>query len=518
MWEKKHLNGISLPSNGIARSPQEAFKARYITVVTKALSLYGKFDLSSLFPNGALLLLTWSCILHVFGYYPLIFYLRLTFKLAPNMNMYLGVFRASLFLLYPLFNYLGECCWSRYKIMFWGTVLALVGVFISGPFVTLIFRRCLTNLFSDRSCHVNHYIVAISFTGLLVYYIGVSLFEANSLPFGISQLQSNSKEKVRTLLTFYVWVIHVSEYGGLPLIYLLVRVGSVYWCACFLLLPVFVLFVCSREYRRHLVSEPLNRLSTPCKLLKIYVTNLVRHFGSLTNHHGESEETNVYNRMFTLFLTLLGFFMMQSSCLPKNISFDFDDDWLIGNRFCYLFANEILQAIPIFTLIIFTLSGKKNFLARMKPLRKIKYGVILSLLVLLISMGCSWELKTAYNFNRSLFPLLSIIILVSSLLKGMANLLTVVAVFELIFLYAPHQIQGSLLALWNCYRLFPLSSIAATGIRSNELLFNFLPLCLETVVALVATIGFLLLHRKLTFQRPQSRSLDKNNNKKYLHV
>ncbi len=512
MWGKNHLNGIPLPSNGITQSPGAAFKTRYIPFITRAMKLYEEFSPSSvLFPNGTLLLLTWSWIIHVFGCYPLMVYLKFNFKAAPYASVYLSLIRALLFLFYPLFNYLGEYCWSRYKIMICGTVLSLIGVFISGPCISMIIRSCMTNFFTDQRCFVKYPVVAVSFTGILIYFIGVSLFEANSLQFGVTLLQSNSKKKVRTFVSLYVWTIHISEYCGLPLVYFLVHLGSPYWCACVLLLPVFLLFICSREKRQNLIVEPVKQHFSVFKLLMNYVrTNMpCRRFVTSNKNTIESDDSTIFNRFLTLFLTLLGYHMMQSSSLPRRMSFDFDDDWLIGYRLRYTFAVEILGVLPVFALVIFVVSRRRNFFVKIKPILRLKYGVMLSLFVLLLSWLAMLEFRLAYDFNRSLRSFVSVSILAISFIKGLTNLLVIPALLESVLLYSPSSIQGLLISLWHCFRFLPYFIFSFSDIQH----YNFIPLSFLTLLAIVATFIFQLSYRRLLIQRSQSQ-LNRNG----LHV
>ena len=505
MWGKSHLNGIPLPSNGITQSPGAAFKTRYIPFITRVMKLYEECSPSfvRLFPNGTLLLLTWSWIIHVFGCYPLMVYLRFNFKAAPYASLYLTLIRALLFLFYPLFNYLGEYCWSRYKIMICGTVLSLIGVFISGPCISMIIRSCMANFFTDQRCFVKYPIVAVSFTGILIYFIGVSLFEANSLQFGVSLLQSNSKKKVRTFVSLYVWTIHISEYCGLPLVYFLVHLGSPYWCACCLLLPVFLLFVCSREKRHNLIADPVKQTFSVFKLLTNYVRNnlLCRRFVTSNKSTIEPEDSAIFNRFLTLFLSLLGYHMMQSSSLPRRMWFDFDDDWLIGYRLHYTFAVEIIEVLPLFALVLFVISRRRNFFVKIKPIIRLKYGVMLSVFVLLSSWLTMLEFRLAYDFNRSLRSFVSVSILAISFIKGLANLLVIPAILESVLLYSPVSIQGPLISLWHCFRFLPYFFLSFSVVQR----YSFIPLSFLTILAIVSTLIFQLSHRRLLIQRPQSQ-------------
>ena len=471
--------------------------------------MYDSFNLSSVLPNGTLLLLTWSCVIHIFGYYPLMAYIRLTFRVAPKISIVLGLLQGALFLLYPVFNYLGESYWSRYRVMFVGTVFSLVGVLVSGPSMAVILRGCLVNLFSDKSCHIKPPLVVVAFLGLVLYCIGVSLFEANALQFGIDQLQHTSRDRLGEFTSLYVWVVYISQFGGLPLIYIMIRLSSAYVSAFFLLIPISLLFVCCREYRRHLITEPHNRHSNPFKYLINYMKLWEREAGNLEpsqESHRDVEDTRTFNHVFSIFLSLIGFFCMQSAYVPKNVSFDFDDDWLIGSRLYYFITTELLQAVPVLSIPV-CLALRNTFLAKLSVLKRMRYGLILSLLALFLSLCCSIEFNMAYGYTRSLHPLASVCVLLVSLVKGLSALLILLAVLELIFAFSSHHLQGLLLAFWYSYNSIPFSVRALTSNRTNELTFNLIPLSVETLLALVSLIAFQILSRRISLGKPLTQQL-----------
>lgn len=513
MWEKKCLKTVLHPSKEVI--PGTALlKSRYIP---KFVRVYESLEISTSLPNGAILILAWSCVIHLFGCYPLMLFLKLHFKRAPNINIYLGICRAVIYLFYPIFNYIGESWISRYKVMITGTVLSLIGILFSGPSMAMIFKSCFGQFLSDSSCNMKYSVISIAFTGLLLYYIGVGLFEANSLPFAVNLLQANTREKIPSYLNLYVWVTHVSQYGGLPLFYSMVHVSSTYCCIGISLIPLFLLLVCCHEYRKHLSTESSTRIHTPLHLLPNCISTFLckRQLYSSKGHHSNdyssSDDGFIFNKIFIIMLTLIGFFLMQLTCLPRNVSFDFDDDWLIGNRLMFLTLTEIFQSIPIFSIIILMVIRSNASWFTMSPVSKLWRGILLSVGVLILSLLCSLELESAYNFIRSVHPLISFLILILSLFKGIANLFISLGILELVFLYAPQHCQGLLLSLWNCFWFFPVSLISFNSITRREIFFTPSSLLLSSCIAIIAIIP-------LKFVTPGLSLHKKTSSKISLHV
>ena len=504
MWGKKYAKAVSTNNHSY---PAELSKSCYKNETIakpkarpKVIKLYETCMQLWRVSNDAVLLLTWSSIIHIFGSYPVFLCAKLTFKYIPNLSIYLCLWRALLYLLYPLFNYFGECCWSRYKVMILGTVLSLLGVCMSGPGIALIFRSCLSNLFTDDRCLVKHSIVMVTLIGLIIYYIGVSLFEANSIPFGMDQLHSKSKRKTKIFLTLYVSVVYLSKYGGLPLVYLLISLGSSHLYVCLSLIPIFCLIIFSHEYKGSDLNVRTTHNTTSFKLLRNYLKNFCSFLcNSLVNRTEDcpkqTEDVIVFNQMFNVFMTLIGCFLMQSNEVPNNVFFIFDDDLLISNRLYYFVSTEILQTIPIFAIVFF-IFWKKSFLFNTSAVKILLFGLFLSVVTLILLSICNFEISAAYTYNRSLHPNLSATLLLTSFIKGVSSLMTFLSILDLIFLHTPHNIQGSLLAFFNCYQAIPLLFFLYTNIQKNVFFVNCVLLPIETIVAVIGMLVFVKLKKE----------------------
>ena len=166
--------------------------------------------------KGILLLLTWSVLIHNFGYY-LYFQFLSIFPSFLNLFIAVSVVQVVVYLLYPIAGLMGEVCLSRYKLMIAGTILALIGIVITVPTATTAFfmyckgfTKCTDSTLFVPAC-----------IGLVIYQFGLGLFESNAIQFGTDQLQFASNKKLSvfvtgtfghsTLLTLYIHLFLLLE-------------------------------------------------------------------------------------------------------------------------------------------------------------------------------------------------------------------------------------------------------------------------------------------------------------------
>lgn len=471
--------------------------SRYSFVFAKLYGIGQVWRLSS----DTIFLLTWSSIIHIFGIYPLLFCVKLNFKNFPYLGVYLCIWRAFLFVMYPYFNYLGESCWSRYKVLILGTILSLIGVCMMGPSLAIIFRSCLSNLFSENSCLITQPIVIIAFIGIIVYFIGVSLFEANFISFGMLHLQLNSKHKTKSFLCLYVLVVRFSEFGGLPLIYLITSSG--YWYGYCLLLPIIGFFIlCSCDFKETEGSTNIQSSHGPLQLLQSYFK-----ICSKKSCPVETDVARIFNQMFTMFISMMGYFLILSSRLQNNVFLVFDNEWLIGNEPYYFVTTEILQAVPILLMVVLF---KKSFPFNVSPVKRIQFGLVLSIIVLIALFGCSIEFLAASGRSRDLLYFIPILLLLISLIKGISFVLTLLSVLHIIFLQTPTHLQGSLFAFFNCYQAIPFFLMTLNGV--NNFLLHTVLLPIEAIVAVLGLIIFRKLCGQISTQKSNLPKINKSSN------
>ena len=170
--------------------------------------------------KGILLLLTWSVLIHSFGYY-LYFQILSIFPSFLNLFIAVSIVQAVVFLLYPVAGLMGEVCLSRYKLMIAGTILALIGIVINVPTATVEFLKS-GDCGITTKCSVDYSLLVPACIGLVIYQFGLGLFEANAIQFGTDQLQFASNDKLRvclltgifghyTLLTLYIHLLFLLD-------------------------------------------------------------------------------------------------------------------------------------------------------------------------------------------------------------------------------------------------------------------------------------------------------------------
>ena len=126
--------------------------------------------------KGILLLLTWSVLIHSFGYYLVYSFIsEHTYYYYYYFIAILGLYAVVLFL-YPIAGLLAEVCFSRYRLMIGGTILALI---IAVPTATV-------------AVHNHSQFVPVC-VGLVIHWLGLGLF---AIQFGTDQLQFASAECV----------------------------------------------------------------------------------------------------------------------------------------------------------------------------------------------------------------------------------------------------------------------------------------------------------------------------------
>ena len=156
--------------------------------------------------KGILLLLTWSVLIHSFGYY-LYFQILSIFPSFLNLFIAVSVVQAVVYLLYLVAGLMGEVCLSRYKLMIAGTILALIGIVINVPTATVEFLKS-GGCGITTKCSVDYSLLVPPCVGLVIYQFGLGLFEANAIQFGTDQLQFASNEKLSVFVNWYFWSLY----------------------------------------------------------------------------------------------------------------------------------------------------------------------------------------------------------------------------------------------------------------------------------------------------------------------
>ena len=469
---------------------------------------------SNVFPRRTLLLLTWTAVMNSFGYYPLLLFMKLTYRIAPTTFMVMSILQSCIFIMYPIADVLAEVHWSRYKLMVFGTVVSVVGVLIGGPAIAALIQSCFGNFFIDKGCHFKHSFVLIASFGLILYYVGLCLFQSNAIQFGIDQLQSTSDEKVSLFTSWYLWVTYTSQYTCLPIIYLFITNGSSYIAGSFLLIPICLLFICCREYRKHLISEPGGR-TNPVKLIwsRTRCCRRSKNHGDVSPHNQTKnrgfkdveEDVTIFYRILFILLSMFGYFLVQSVSLPASVLYDFDDDWLIGTQHKFLFLVEFVYSVPILLIPLYMMILRKypsTHISKIYILKKMGAGLLVAVISLTVTTILSAEFNAAYTLGRSLQIHISIFVLISSLLRGVSLVLVFLSALQFILLEAPHTMQGLLIALWYSFQAIPTLLQLTSSYRYFTRYYSFWYYSVKTLLSLISLSLFILVyHRRKRYLR-----------------
>ena len=123
------------------------------------------------------------------------------------------VAQGLLFLIYPLVGHLTDVYLTRYRSLKWSFGLLMFTTFASVVYSIIDFT--VSNLFKLLIFH-HHQTAFISAVIFIVYIIGLGLFRANAIQFGLDQLLEAPTPKLISFIQWYYWAQNV---GSLALFY-----------------------------------------------------------------------------------------------------------------------------------------------------------------------------------------------------------------------------------------------------------------------------------------------------------
>ena len=381
--------------------------------------------------KGILLLLTWSVLVHSFGYYLLFQLLESLFMFDFSFKYYfiaVSVSQAIDFFLYPVAGLLGEVCFSRKQIMIGGTILSLIGVVITVPTGTVIFYKDVFSVDYSTDSSSYYLLLAALCFGLVVYQFGLGLFESNAIQFGTDQLQFASNEKLSVFVNWYFWSIYFINSIAVSFSFSLLNVFSlaVSGCLSFILISI-TLFCCCCGCHRNLTTEPVSHVNPVKHIFK--VLNYVRHhsqpvfrsaftYGEVPsrldlakNRYGgpftteEVEDVKTFGRILLVLTSLFGFLLLpNTSWSSELLFFDFD----VGYYYILYLVNiqNILPVllIPAHVLIIRPCFNRYTY--RISILNKMGVGLVLVVmsLGLMTTVDVSlYNVIESVNFSSYIF-------------------------------------------------------------------------------------------------------------------
>ena len=314
---------------------------------------------------------------------------------------------------YPLFGYIADVCLTRYRTLKFSFIFVIVGCTIGLLLIPVIIFASLTKTFAEKS--LSDYIFMLP---IILITIGVGLFEANALQFGLDQLLEAPTPKLIAFIHWYYWTHNVVQ-----LVVMNITVGWVPTEKTILrheakfikhtLFPVVVMIlglaavgslVLLHKSKHHLyiLRAGLNPFNNIYKVLKYSWNHKVpehrsaftyweediprridlgknKYGGPFTNE--EVEDTKTFLRILPLLLCLFGYHLagdgysapdqlQRTSCpsLPVLL--------LIVRNPLYMSTLVVVVGIPLYRLIINKCS---RYIKKVRMLTKMWMGLYLSL-------------------------------------------------------------------------------------------------------------------------------------------
>ena len=499
--------------------------------------------------KGILLLLTWSVLIHSFGYYVYFLFVSI---IPSFLYLFIAVslVQAVVFLLYPVAGLMGEVCLSRYKLMIVGTILALIGIFTAVPTLTMaIFNKendYLVETCKNKEC-MDYQLLVPACVGLVIYQFGLGLFESNVIQFGTDQLQFASNEKLSVFVNWYFWSLYATNF-----IYLFVAFSgiSVAILGVFSFVLISIMLLCCFGCHSHFTTEPVGCINPVKHIFK--VLKYARHhsqpvfrsaftYGEVPsrldlakNRYGgpftteEVEDVKTFGRILLVLISLFGF-LLSPNTLTSLVVFALYDTR--GELYHYVYDVNIQYILPFLLIPVHMLIIKpcfNRYAYRISILNKMGTGLILVVMSLglmtavdvslhnfieSVNLG-SYENISRYStsFNESESPpnYIPPVIIVSQCLNGFSLILVFLSALEFILAQGPRSMQGLLIGLWYAYlSVYVLLQIPALFLQSYQH-FHYWLTILKTCLAVVSFTIFIIISRWYKYrQREESSEINR---------
>ena len=239
-----------------------------------------------------------------------------------------------------------------------GTIVALIGIFIAVPILTMaIFNK--VNDYLGETCKKNecmdYPLLVPACVGLVIYQFGLGLFEANAIQFGTDQLQFASNDKLSVFVNWYFWSLYITNIIY-PFIFFNVAILGVF---SFVLISIILLCCCGCH--SHFTTEPVGRVNPVKHIFK--VLNYARHhsqpvfrnaftYGEVPsrldlakNRYGgpftteEVEDVKTFGRILLVLISLFGFLLLPNTLSSFTVYYYYticSDNWQTALHYTFL--------------------------------------------------------------------------------------------------------------------------------------------------------------------------------------
>ena len=133
---------------------------------------------------------------------------------APGNSISFLSILGLLFLLYPLVVHLTDVYLTRYRSLKWSLVFLILAACMGAIYMgILILISIIENFHVFQPSYTYLYVAALI---IIVYVIGLGLFQANAIQFGLDQLLEAPTPKLIAFIHWYYWAQNV---GSLAIFY-----------------------------------------------------------------------------------------------------------------------------------------------------------------------------------------------------------------------------------------------------------------------------------------------------------
>ena len=130
-----------------------------------------------------------------------------------NARVFVYSFQGLLFLVYPLVGHLTDVYLTRYRSLKWSFALLIVSS--SAGTIYSVLDLVASSIWNVGIFH-NRQTAVVLIIIIMVFFIGLGLFQANAIQFGLDQLQEAPTPKLIAFIHWYYWA---QNFGSLVLFY-----------------------------------------------------------------------------------------------------------------------------------------------------------------------------------------------------------------------------------------------------------------------------------------------------------
>ena len=452
-------------------------------------------------------------------------------------------------LLYPLAGLLAETVLTRFKVMLIATVVGMAGLMLA--LVSIVADAVQFEVNDDRTTVkgwknlLKPSFVVPSLIGVTIHYLGLGMFEANAIQFGVDQLQFANNEELSKFIHWYFWTIFIFH---CMLISLSLFLGKI-WVAVFLLLVIaiicfvaIVLLICFQH--KHLVKEPVGKNPV---LLILRVLNYARQHkkpawrSAFTYGEGlysrldlgkeryggpfsteQVEDVKSFGRIFIVLLSLFG---LMTTDGVLTLASDIFSNYYLTPAYSLKSAFEYQYAIghTTFTKTYFFLVliiGLPIYLC-LRPfayqhvnsiLKRIGIGLFMIVMALVLTVVYNAMMYIGYAHhnilcfsNETIFGHLPdtydfegyqiFLLIAAQVFNGLGYLLVFLPALEFILAQAPRSMQGLLIGLWYAYQSVGVIIRLVSVLTLKETHCHYWTTTVKTVFAILSLLAFLVAAR-----------------------